>query len=30
MSVLYVKKTGLANTRYIKHQCTLSYAERGL
>tara|TARA_B100000795_G_C22758928_1_gene422728 strand:- start:35 stop:1483 length:1449 start_codon:yes stop_codon:yes gene_type:complete len=26
-SVLYVKKTGLANTRYVKQQCTLSYAE---
>ena len=24
---LYVKKTGLTNTRYIKHLCTLSYAE---
>ena len=24
---LYVKKTGLTNTRYAKHFCTLSYAE---
>ena len=24
---LYVKKTGLTNTRYVKHFCTLSYTE---
>ena len=24
---LYVKKTGLANTRYVKHFCSLSYTE---